>query len=38
MIVVPNQFENLKDRTLKLESVQVGQGEIVIEGTAERSR
>jgi hypothetical protein len=38
MIVVPNQFENLKDRTIKLESIEVGQGEIVVQGTAEKSR
>ena len=37
MVVVPNQFENLKERTIKLESIEVGEGEIVIQGTAEKS-
>lgn len=38
MVVVPDHFENLKDRTIKLESIEVGEGELVIQGTAEKSR
>lgn len=38
MIALPEQYEELKDRTVKLESIEVGDGEIVIQGKAERTR
>jgi hypothetical protein len=38
MVTLPQQYERLKDRTVKLESIEIGEGEIIIQGTAERTR
>lgn len=38
IVAVPNQFENLKGRTVAIESMQLGEGEIVIQGKSERTR
>lgn len=37
IVVVPDQYEKLEDRTIRLVSLDVAEGEIVIQGTAERS-
>jgi hypothetical protein len=38
LIDIPEHYENLKDRTIHVESVQVHDGELVIRGTAEKSK
>ena len=38
MVTLPQQYEKLKDRTVKLESIEIGEGEIVIQGKAERTK
>jgi hypothetical protein len=38
MVLLPEQYDKLKDRRVKLESIAVGEGEIVIQGKAERTR
>lgn len=38
MVTLPQQYDKLKDRTVKLESIELGEGKIVIQGKAERTR
>jgi hypothetical protein len=38
LVLLPDQYENLKDRTVHIESVQVGEGELLIQGKAERTK
>jgi hypothetical protein len=38
IVMLPQQYDKLKDRTVKLESIELGDGEIVIQGKAERTR
>jgi hypothetical protein len=38
IVTLPQQYEKLKDRTVTLESIELGEGEIVIQGKAERTR
>jgi uncharacterized protein YpmS len=38
MVTLPQQYDKLKDRTVKVESIELTDGEIVIQGKAERTR
>jgi uncharacterized protein YpmS len=38
MVTLPQQYDKLKDRTVKLESIELEDGQIVIQGKAERTR
>lgn len=38
MVALPQQYDKLKDRTVKLESIELEDGQIVIQGKAERTR
>jgi hypothetical protein len=36
-VIVPDQYEDLRDRVVKIESLEVRDGELVIQGTSERA-
>jgi hypothetical protein len=38
MVALPQHYDKLKDRTVKIESLEVADGQIVIQGKAERTR